>query len=174
MLLNENNKLKIDNEEYCIVVNYPKVLSANIPSHCMATFVIQPVVEMEFATHFTCIWSVDNGTSGHYVVVSEEIVYEPPISLVGRKLRVQITPVCGDRKGDSFDVCKYETIEAPVGETPISTRQNLIRMTSRQTNSQFRVVSYNILADCYVFTNWALTTSEYFSIFSTSLILAVN
>ena len=131
---------------------------ARLPEHIMATYVIQPTVELAFSTHFTVSWHISQGHS-QYTPICEDSCFEPSISHVGAKLKAEITPWREHIKGDTVEVQSVHTVQAPVGENPLTIRQQLVRMTSQGFDADFRVVSYNILADCYVFTDWALRTS---------------
>ena len=159
VVLDNSNKFRINDTIYALVINLPKVLSASISSHAMATYVIQPTIEMEFSTHFECSWFVES-QSHNFALVCQQPVYEPPVQFVSKRFKVEITPYFENRRGESVTIDGPEPFQAPVGETPLTVRQQLVRMTSGNLESDFRVVSYNILADCYVFTDFALTTSK--------------
>ena len=96
-----------------------------------------------------------------FTPVSEDSCFEPSIANVGAKVKSIVTPWRDVIQGDPIEVHSADVIQAPVGETPLTIRQQLVRMTSQSYDADFRVVSYNILADCYVFTEFALQTSIY-------------
>ena len=159
VLLDDSNKFQINDIVYSLVINLPKVVSATVSSHAMATYLIQPTVETQFSSHFQCKWFVETEPRS-YTEVREGNVYEPPVHFVNKNFKIEITPFQEERRGKTVTVLSQAPIQAPVGETPLTVRQQLTMMTSRNIKSDFRVVSYNVLADCYVFTEWAMRNSR--------------
>ena len=164
----EPNVLKIGELEFIVEENTPIVHSAKIPSIIMAGFPVVPTVKLEFASkdnsQFKWFKKVDEIKSSAmqsevesvteneniWTEVGEDFIYIPSINDIGSVLKMTCKAGNGEKVAHEwFNVIGISEIAAGPGLTPFDTR-HLYTSKPTSNNSLFRVVSYNILADCYL------------------------
>ncbi|XP_077997453.1 2',5'-phosphodiesterase 12-like [Glandiceps talaboti] len=92
-------------------------------------------------------------SSEDWVEVMKGKVFQPQISDVGFKIKVNCEPKNGQRRGNSKERISDCEISAGPGVCPFENRH--LYTQKRVGNDGFRVVSYNILADQYATTEFA-------------------
>lgn len=159
----DGSVLKLGERQLPVEVNPPTVISLSLPSHIMADFPIFPVVELQFATIDSCLYTwyrsinpIDNSASAsplqpsecHWEEVGSSFFYKPSLSDIGCYLKL----VCTAGKEERMSSVHKEAISsvkvsAGPGICPFEDRH--LYTAKKLNKGQLRVVSYNILADIY-------------------------
>lgn len=166
----ERNVLNIVDCKFVVEENTPMVSSCRIPSVIMASFPVVPTIKLEFADRAnsqfkwfkndlsTCEGSqfksmgseVDVEPCEMWSEVGQDFIYIPTVGDIGCKLRMSCKAASvGKAAHEWFDVTAVSEVEAGPGVTPFDTC-HLYTTKSSVDSSLLRVVSYNILADCYL------------------------
>ena len=160
--------LKIGEVDYTVEVNPPTVTVLSIPNCFMAGFPVFPVVEVEFAEKQLCqfrwfkskspisdsaekssVNHFDDGDSVLWQNVSNEFIYTPSIGDIGCYLKLECVPLSmRGREGHMRMVTSNAAVSAGPGSSPFDER-HLYTSCRLEGNEEFRVLSYNILADTY-------------------------
>ena len=168
----EGNVLNIGDSRFLVEENTPLVDNAKIPSVIMAGFPVVPMVKLKFAdkenSHFKWFKQVGANKSrvdasnpsstqaeeereASWVEIGQEFIYIPKIGDIGciLKMSCKAAGSVGKIAHTWFDVTAACKVTPGPGGTPFDTRH---LYTSKPTSDPrvFRVVSYNILADCYI------------------------
>ena len=169
----ELNCLKIGETQFLVEENTPIVHSARIPSVIMAGFPVAPVVKLEFAhkatSQFKWFKETDcsNPTVGEsnsssnegesvtksektWIEVGHDFIYIPSVDDIGCVLKMSCKAGNVEKLARVwFDVIATSEVAAGPGMTPFDTR-HLYTAKPTSDTSAVRVVSYNVLADCYL------------------------
>lgn len=167
----EGNVLEVADCKFFVEKNTPLVQSASIPSVIMAGFPVVPTLKLEFSDEFNSQYewfkqklsvsaqessvirlreSDGNTSDTDWVKVGEEFVYVPTVEDVGCLLKMSCKAASAERKAHIwYSVISSFCVSASPGPTPFEARQ-LYTSVPISDPSAFRVVSYNILADCYL------------------------
>ncbi|KAG8239394.1 hypothetical protein J437_LFUL018247, partial [Ladona fulva] len=138
-------QLIVCDKMYGIVFNPPWVRSLVLPDSILADFPAYPSkIELEFASR-DFSWSP----------IGEGFFYTPTSNDIGSRLMLTCTPrtkVAADeetyREGPKTEAISPTVVEAGPGVCPFEVRHAFT--SERVSEGSFRVVSYNILADTYV------------------------
>jgi 2',5'-phosphodiesterase len=167
----EGNVLNICESKFLIEENTPIVHSARIPSVIMARFPVVPMVKLEFADKENSQFKwfkqahsskptvgeatsmpseVENESATSWIEIGQEFIYIPNVSDIGCVLKMSCKAASIEKVAHEwFDVTAVSDVAAGPGVTPFDTR-HLYTAKPTSGSSVFRVVSYNILADCYL------------------------
>jgi 2',5'-phosphodiesterase len=167
----DGNILNICQSKYLVEENTPIVHSAKIPSVIMAGFPVVPTVKLEFAdeTHSQFKWykkvaaSVSesnpmqkgqaedaNESETIWTEISQEFIYIPNVTDIGCVLKMSCKAAGIEKIAHEwFDITAASEVAAGPGTMPFDSR-HLYTAKPISDSSVFRVVSYNILADCYL------------------------
>ena len=169
----ELNCLRIGEVKFLVKENTPIVHSARIPSVIMAGFPVVPVVKLEFADKANSYfkWFKETGCSSptvgesistsnevesvtksekSWIEIGHEFIYIPSVSDIGCVLKMSCMAGNVDKVAHEwFDVTATSKVAASPGITPFDAR-HLYTVKPTSDISTFRVVSYNVLADCYL------------------------
>nr|CAD7454926.1 unnamed protein product [Timema tahoe] len=159
ILFNNNNKLllQVQGKDYSVIVNAPWVVMLSLPSSIMAGFPVYPnKVDTLFSDKNACEFkwlksSISMGPLKNepvtWVQVGEGYFYTPSTSDIGHKLKLSCVPKNGDQEGPQSEVISSTSVGAGPGMCPFEKRHVFTK--ERLPSKNFRVVSYNILADLY-------------------------
>ncbi|XP_058063253.1 2',5'-phosphodiesterase 12 [Anopheles bellator] len=147
--------LTVLENEFRIVYNKPEVHALVLPSSMMADFYVYPSkLELHFATRsesdyrwYRGLPPVSNGEQIVWEEVGQEFTYLVPNRDVGYYLKFVCTPKSGDQTGPDAVKVTDQTVQAGPGQCPFEVRHLFTQQ--KLTGGQFRVVSYNLLADVY-------------------------
>ena len=156
-------------ERLAVALNLPSVVSLDLTTIPMAGFEIVPLVALEFSDLDHCHWewhrapaqtTKSKGRSPSAVtisaedtLVSEERTYAPTAGDVGCVLKLVCTPYTADGRLGTSRVVQTAVVGAGPTDWPFHERAALCK----EALADCRVVTYNILADCYCDTDWART-----------------
>ncbi|XP_046859551.1 2',5'-phosphodiesterase 12-like [Xenia sp. Carnegie-2017] len=165
------NMLNIGEFKFSVEENTPIVNSAKIPSVIMANFPIVPTLKLEFANEAnsqfkwfkcsekldvvnSCTLDVDENLdrSGEslWIEVSQNFIYEPAVDDIGCIIRFSCKAGSHEKTAHNwFDVTSVSVVQAAPGFMPFESR-HLYTIKPTIDEDILRVVSYNILADCYL------------------------
>lgn len=168
----EGNVLEITDCKFLVEEDTPIVLSASIPSVLMAGFPVVPTLKLEFSdkinSQYKWFKEVSNTgnettqssdltpehsdfeTDKEWIEIGQGFVYVPSVHDIGCVLKLSCKAANSEKEAHSwFNVVTSSCVSAGPGFTPFEARQ---LYTNKPTDdpSTFRVVSYNILADCYL------------------------
>jgi len=165
-------KMIINGTEYDLIVNPPLVEEAKIAEPLMAGFFTNPTkIELAFNDSAKYEWftSKDKLSSSvdpkkpklqdlrpeFWNLKKEGFFFTPDKLDIGCTVRLDITPFSGEIKGDTFTVISNSQIEAPPDMSATRARQ---AWTPAVTEfPRLRVMTYNILADLYADSEFAMT-----------------
>lgn len=165
----EGNVLEIAGCKFLVEKNTPIVHSASLPSVTMASFPVVPTLKLEFsdrmnshykwfkqrvslANELSDITAEQSTSEGEeeWAEVGQEFVYVPGIEDTGCQLKMSCKAASTEKEAHTwYDVVTSSGVSAGPGQTPFEERQIY---TTRPISdaSAFRIVSYNILASCYL------------------------
>lgn len=156
--------LKILEHDYRILYNWPSVSTISLPNSILAGFYVYPSkLELLYAdkTESDFIWFKGKvpaskkedqieweeiGVGFTYLVQAEDIGY---------KLKVDCIPRSNEKCGNSASAVSKNTVEAGPGLCPFEVRH--LFTESKLSGDEFRVVSYNLLADYYADSEFSRT-----------------
>ena len=163
--LSQNDlKLKIFQAQFHIEVNPPLVKLVKMPESLMANFLVYPYkLELEFASEKDSIfkWFVsDVFSEDHKTKPTESFLAKTSWTFrhegfffklaqedVNRLVKLAICPKKGDREGILFEVTSASPVSAGPGKCPFEDRHAFT--AEKLAKNEFRVVTYNLLADLY-------------------------
>jgi len=171
------SKLTLRNEEYKVMFNYPKVSLLKFPGEQFESFPIVPLILFDHGclqyskVHWyrSTVKSEDNNVSQmecdetehngnqleNWVQVSSETVYTPTKDDVGHVLKVKV--YAGNEERPATDESHCKTAESKFAVSVIDEPclyESIPGVNYFCKNKKgIRVVSYNILADCYTTMN---------------------
>ncbi|KAF5285475.1 hypothetical protein FQR65_LT13238 [Abscondita terminalis] len=157
---NTSNELVLfvlDNE-YLIILNSPWVNSITLPKSIMANF---PVYPAKFEADLTdkslseFNWFKSENKQD-WSLVGKEFIYTPINEDINSYLKLTCLPKNNKTVGPLVEVVSDVKIEASPGYCPFETRHQFTK--ERTLGNQFRVVSYNILADLYTDSEFSRNT----------------
>lgn len=150
--------LHINDNKYLIHVNPPMVLKLELQKCIMAGFPIIPNITFELA----CIenskfsWYKSNGDFKEWVLVGEGLSYFPLVSDIDYRLKCVCLPGNGSISGPfSKKVVSEELVKAGPGICLYDQRHLFTPSYFPITGSQFRMITYNILANVFADTEYA-------------------
>ncbi|XP_065346967.1 2',5'-phosphodiesterase 12 [Cloeon dipterum] len=158
LLSSSKMTMHILDSSYKIVVNAPVVTSMALPECMLAGFPVYPSkLEVEFAErkdcHFTWFRSAKPVQqdkvcdSVKFEEVASGFSYTPSAEDVGYAIKLRCEPVRGHLKGPALEFVSKGIVSAGPGHCPFHTRHSFTQDFLSGPN--FRIMSYNILADCY-------------------------
>jgi 2',5'-phosphodiesterase len=143
--------------EYDVVYNHPWINLMLLPTSILAGFYVYPSkLELQFAEKSYCEfawfrgktpkngkeedieWQQVEGSDFQYLAQPED---------VGHRLKVQCVPKNAAQVGPALEAISKNAVEAGPGVCPFEMRHSFTR--DKCSGREFRVVSYNILADLY-------------------------
>lgn len=150
-------RLKILDQEYIIVVNTPWIKNLELPSSILATF---PVYPSKFETLF-----VDKNISEftwhksedkiNWLLAGHGFLFTPNKTDVDFYLKLCCVPKNETDFGPCSELLSAEKVQAGPGQCPFDIRHNFTK--NKLTGRNFRVVSYNLLADLYADSDYSRT-----------------
>lgn len=159
----EGRVLLLDGFRFTIEVNPPTILSLKLPDFAMSGCPTAPEVEVEFTDPYLCKWTwkryptfLDPAQplpdSSMLPTVGNTFVYWPSSEDVGHRLLLECIPTSPDGKRTSApsSVISPVLLKGPT-VNPI-TRRHLLTPARLAAPDQFRVVTYNTLAEPFTST----------------------
>ncbi|XP_052893057.1 2',5'-phosphodiesterase 12 [Anopheles moucheti] len=152
-----NVQLTVLNENFQVSYNSPEVHAVKLPTSMLADFYVCPSrLELHFAARECSTYSWSRGLmpeSGNaqqirWEQVSTELTYMVRKSDVGHHLKFSCTPKDSTgRSGPMMEIISPQQVQAGPGLCPFEVRHLFTQQ--KLNDGQFRVVSYNILAELY-------------------------
>uniref|UniRef100_A0AAG5DVT2 2',5'-phosphodiesterase 12 n=1 Tax=Anopheles atroparvus TaxID=41427 RepID=A0AAG5DVT2_ANOAO len=140
-----------------IVLNSPEVHTVTLPSSILADFYVYPSkLELHFASRECSEFSWYRGLmpeskNAHQIIweeVGKELTYMVKKDDIGQHLKFECTPRDGSGKvGPATEIISTQPVQAGPGQCPFEVRHLFTQ--NKLSGSQFRVVSYNLLANLY-------------------------
>lgn len=150
-------RLKILDHEYTIVVNTPWIKNLELPSSILATF---PVYPSKFETLF-----VDKNISDftwykshdqkNWLLAGHGFLFTPCKTDIDYYLKLSCLPKNASDLGPCTEVESAEKIQADPGQCPFDIRHKFAK--DKLSGRNFRVVTYNLLADLYADSDYSRT-----------------
>ncbi|KAK3085717.1 hypothetical protein FSP39_007770 [Pinctada imbricata] len=152
--------LWVGEQKYEIEIDPPTVKTLKLPKNLMIGFPVYPKIDLENSElgDSKFIWHRVEQCKKSTVKteVGKGFTYIPNSDDLGHSLSVTCTPKNGGRFGEEETILSKETVGAGPGQCPFEVRHLFTSEPSRE--GCFRVVTYNILADCYADTEFTKTT----------------
>ena len=166
----DGNILIIGESKFLVEENTPIVRSAKIPSVNMAGFPVVPTLKLEFAdeanSQFKWYRKAAIGTfesnpvpiqaecanenETEWTEISQEFIYIPTVSDIGCVLKLSCKAADTEKAAHEwYDVTATSEVAAGPGILPFDSR-HVYTSKPVSDSAVFRVVCYNILADCYL------------------------
>jgi 2',5'-phosphodiesterase len=148
--------LAVGGFQYLVDLNPPTVDRLELNGQVAVGVPLVPMVELQFAELNACFWQWQRksiGDDNEWIDIKKAFHhgYVPTQDDLGCVLRVACTPAAGMRQGDTV----YSNEQGPVVQIQLSNVSSLSRHTLTATpcfSPDFRVVTYNLLADQYAST----------------------
>lgn len=163
--------LNIYGKSYEITTNNPMVESIQIPSNIMQDYTCIPRLNLINCFHHTCKFEwfrkitrveydqlveaqkIDKNdvvleSAAYWLKISDKLIYSPNQDDLAHHLKVVCLPSDGVKVGPKAEHISKGPVEIGPRDCPFEKRQQLTKDLLTDPN-QFRVVSYNILADLY-------------------------
>lgn len=147
----EDNRVvfKLFDVNYDVIINSPFVNRLALPQSTLANFIVYPSA---FETTYTdkALTSFEwykSSDKKEWIKVGEGFTYEPTNNEIDHFLKLKCTPRNEKHEGLTVEALMGSTVSASPGTCPFETRHMFTK--ERTINNEFRVVSYNILADLY-------------------------
>lgn len=156
--------LKIRGMAYKMRLNVPWVLSMSLPTSILVGFATYPA---DFKTAYTdkskslFTWYVNRSRAtrassvyqSSWEQVGRGFLYTPKASDTDCRLKLRCEPFNEEQGGPVAEVESDNQVQAGPGECPFETRHLFTR--DKLSGNNFRIVSYNILADVYAGTEYS-------------------
>ncbi|KAJ8940052.1 hypothetical protein NQ314_010884 [Rhamnusium bicolor] len=145
----KNVVLEILNRKYDLLINSPWVDAISLPISILATFPLYPT---KFEAVFTdkdlsvFTWSKSKDQK-EWTVVGNNYIFTPSNEEIGHYLKLSCTPKNSTLEGPIIETVSTCTAEASPGLCPFEIRHQFTE--NKTEGKEFRVVTYNILADLY-------------------------
>ncbi|CAH1175936.1 unnamed protein product [Phaedon cochleariae] len=154
---NHNIVFKLLDRNYEVIINSPWVDSMSLPMSILANFPTYPskfdtVFTDKELSEFTWSKSVDDTTWTH---VGKGFIYIPTNEDINHYLKLSCVPKNENSEGPTAEAVSVCKVDASPGQCPFETRHNFTRERAR--DNEFRVVTYNILADLYCDSDYTRT-----------------
>lgn len=161
-------QLHIDDLVYKVVINVPWVVSLELPITAMAGFVIFPTkLELQFADRPSCkvVWckakSSEDGSllsNTDWIPCGHDYMYESTNDDVGYYIKLLFTPKNAEGiEGPTVELVMKNALQPSPGPRPYEERALLYTSEPLLNSNEFRVVSYNLLADLYADSDYSRT-----------------
>ncbi|XP_018561321.1 2',5'-phosphodiesterase 12 [Anoplophora glabripennis] len=144
-----NVVLKILSQEYQVIINSPWVDGIALPTSILATF---PVYPSKFETVFTdkdlsvFTWFKSKNLT-EWTTVGNSYILTPSNEEIDHYLKLSCVPNNSEFEGPEIEAVSTCRVEASPGLCPFEIRHKFT--AQRAKGKEFRVVTYNILADLY-------------------------
>ncbi|KAK4879321.1 hypothetical protein RN001_007467 [Aquatica leii] len=150
--------LSVIDTDFLIILNSPWINNITLPRSIMANF---PVYPSKFEADLTDKhlsefnwYKSDNKIN--WTLVGKDFVYTPSNSDINSYLKLTCLPRNDQSVGPVIETVSEVQIEASPGYCPFETRHQFTK--EKMSGNQFRVVSYNILADLYTDSEFSRNT----------------
>ncbi|XP_031365550.1 2',5'-phosphodiesterase 12-like [Apis dorsata] len=147
----ENNadiKLVIFDTEYVLKQNVPHISKIELPTSILVGFPIYPSkFEGTNVNKVNSIFNWYKKENKKWIHVGEGFFYVPTISDIGCQLKVSCIPKNNMEYGPLIEIISNNVVQIGPGLCPFDTRHAFTK--NKLSNKNFRVTSYNILANIY-------------------------
>uniref|UniRef100_A0A2M4CRH8 2',5'-phosphodiesterase 12 n=1 Tax=Anopheles darlingi TaxID=43151 RepID=A0A2M4CRH8_ANODA len=156
--------LTVLNDEFRITCNTPEVHAVALPSSMLADFYVYPAkLELHFATvagseyrwYRGLMPASNNAQQIQWEEVCQEHTYLVRTCDIGYHLKFCCTPRGAERVGLTTEIVAVRPVQAGPGQCPFEVRH--LFTPTKLPPHQFRVVSYNLLADYYTDSDYSRT-----------------
>ncbi|XP_063973714.1 2',5'-phosphodiesterase 12 [Diachasmimorpha longicaudata] len=158
--------LMIFDEKYVIKFNAPWVTDIELPTCILAGFPVYPSTfdamytdksHSRFRWYRSRIPKSDNlkKEAESWEIIGEGFIYVPRSEDIGCRLRLSCVPGNENQLGPEVQVEGKSTVEAGPGACPFEIRQQFTK--NKLSGKDFRITSYNILADTYADSDYSRT-----------------
>lgn len=156
--------LLINDDPLKVMVNLPWVNQITLPSSILAGFIVYPAkLDLQFSSkdESDLIWyrGLDVKSKNENDIIWEEVgqgyCYMPTIHDINYKLKVKCIPKNKNDIGPSEECISKCSVDAGPGFCPFETRHAFT--SNKLQGNQFRVMTYNLLADYYCDSDYSRT-----------------
>ncbi|XP_055601434.1 2',5'-phosphodiesterase 12 [Uranotaenia lowii] len=162
---NQQILLKILDNDFRIDLNSPSVQTISLPQSILAGFYVYPAkLEILFADKDLSEFQwfrgkmpkSNNAQQIEWVPISTGYSYMATPADVGHHLKIVCLPKNSEKTGPVAEVISTCEVQAGPGQCPFEVR-HLFTQNKLKNEHQFRVISYNILADYYADSDFSRT-----------------
>lgn len=142
---NSEMLLKIDNDHYKILINYPWIQNIKLPKSIMAGFAVYPYKLEGFfmnENESEFLWFKKIAKVYDKNPIACGRIYFPSVSDIGCELKLQCTPIRNGIKGLTVETCSTCRVEAGPGYCPFESRHAFTK-NSLSRNACVKVYYYN-------------------------------
>ena len=145
--------LHLDNQEFVIQVNPPRILHLRLPETCLFIgYCLAPNVRMEYASvsgsKYEWFSSRQKNGKKSWLKVGDQIHYKIQPTDLGQRLKLRCTPRYEDNQGDPMDTSS--TLPVSYGpQTCLFHKRHQYTPAKLDVLGDMRIVSYNILSSGY-------------------------
>ncbi|XP_053699293.1 2',5'-phosphodiesterase 12 [Sabethes cyaneus] len=161
----KNILLKILDDDFRIDFNSPAVQTVSLPQSILAGFYVYPSkLELVFADRALSEFRWFRGKMPkskkaqqiEWVQIGADFSYLAVPEDVGHHLKFMCVPKNAQQSGPSSEITSVGEVQAGPGQCPFDVR-HLFTQTKLSNEYQFRMVTYNILADLYADSDYSRT-----------------
>lgn len=145
--------MQINQTHYLVGLNYPTIVELKIPNVILAGYFVYPHIDILNgaidSSRFVWFRRNQNQTAGDddWQTISHNFLYAVKEQDIGCELKVTCEPSNGLKVGLSKEAVSTKPIVKGPADCPFESRQVFTQPILEP--NQFRVVSYNLLADIY-------------------------
>ncbi|XP_026686702.1 2',5'-phosphodiesterase 12 [Diaphorina citri] len=148
------NILKVDDTAFKIIINGPWIRNLKLPSCILQDcFVYPSKYEHQFASDKLTVFQWWRQEDKEFVPVGQGFYYKPSKEDVGHILKLSCTPKNDIAEGPTLEILSNTPVDA--GNQPYLFEQRHAFTGDKLSGDNFRVVTYNILAEIYADTDTA-------------------
>ncbi|KAI5705163.1 hypothetical protein M8J76_007443 [Diaphorina citri] len=148
------NILKVDDTAFKIIINGPWIRNLKLPSCILQDcFVYPSKYEHQFASDKLTVFQWWRQEDKEFVPVGQGFYYKPSKEDVGHILKLSCTPKNDIAEGPTLEILSNTPVDA--GNQPYLFEQRHAFTQDKLSGDNFRVVTYNILAEIYADTDTA-------------------
>ncbi|RYH18664.1 hypothetical protein EON65_26985 [archaeon] len=149
--------INIHHLSFHVVVNPPTVSSLTTFPHSIFSvdYPITPIVSLEHANDFSCVWYRET-TMKDFVVVSTDKVFLPLTDSIGCRLKVAVTPICSKADSTSTGRSSVYYLSGAVRNHArlvmpmiLSVREHFYAHRTQAHTPSLRLATYNVLSEGY-------------------------
>uniref|UniRef100_A0A8D8RZ77 2',5'-phosphodiesterase 12 n=2 Tax=Cacopsylla melanoneura TaxID=428564 RepID=A0A8D8RZ77_9HEMI len=148
------NSLLISDSKFQIIINAPWIKNLTLPSCILQDCLLYPTkFEHQFLSEDKTIFQWFRKEDKEFVPLGQGFYYKPTKEDVGHHLKLSCTPKNEHSEGPTLEVITEKPVDA--GNQPYLFEQRHAFTKEKLTGDNFRVVTYNILAEIYADTDTA-------------------
>uniref|UniRef100_H2XVP7 2',5'-phosphodiesterase 12 n=1 Tax=Ciona intestinalis TaxID=7719 RepID=H2XVP7_CIOIN len=154
--------LEIQEEKYRVVYNPPTATMVKLPPSPLAGMTLYPSLQFDFASHQFSKFFWFKRKQHEWEERFANQLHTPSFDDVGHKFKLQVTPGSETHPANNDDVISDDVIIAEDVSGPVLPARSSylfdcrhVHTTKKCSGDTFRMVCFNILADCYATQDFA-------------------